>query len=111
MMTVTVEDIMIELQRGTVSDEERAFIERKIEEYTVRANRINPTAPEDVKDEYVTAGVLQALHLGDDDVSSFTDGKFSVTMRPPLDHPSIQRFRGALIRLQGIRIWRPRQDE
>jgi len=98
---------MIELQRGTVSDEERAFIERKIEEYTVRANRINPTAPEDVKDEYVTAGVLQALHVGDDDVSSFTDGRFSVTSRSAGENPAVDRFKGALLKLQGIRIWKP----
>ncbi|AAC27053.1 unknown [Methanobacterium phage psiM2] len=109
---ITIEDIRIELRRDELTDSEEAFITKKIEEYTLRAERINPTAPDHIKDEYVLAGVLQAF-LTDytDGVSSFSDGRFSVTMRPPLDHPSIQRFRGALLRLQGIRIWRPRQDE
>ncbi len=109
-MTVTVEDIQVELQRE-LTDEEKTLVQKKIEEYTERAEKINPTASESLKEEYVTAGVIQALHLSDDvsdDVSSFTDGRFSVTMRSPMDHPSIQRFRRALLRLQGIRIWRPR---
>jgi hypothetical protein len=105
-MTVTVEDIQVELQRE-LTDEEKTLVQKKIEEYTERAEKINPTASESLKEEYVTAGVIQALHLSDD-VSSFTDGRFSVTMRSPMDHPSIQRFRRALLRLQGIRIWRPR---
>lgn len=79
-MTITPEDIRIELRRDELTDSEEAFITRKIEEYSLRAGRINPTAPDHIKDEYVLAGVLQAF-LTDymDDVSSFTDGRFSIT--------------------------------
>lgn len=107
-MTITPEDIRIELRRDELTDSEEAFITRKIEEYSLRAGRINPTAPDHIKDEYVLAGVLQAF-LTDytDEVSSFSDGRFSITKASIMENPVTDRFKKALLKLQGIRIWKP----
>lgn len=109
-MTVTAEDVRIELQRDSLSEAEEAFIEKKISEYALRADRINPTAPEHIKDEYVMAGVLQALVTDYEGAGSFSDGRFSVTTRSIRENPAVDRFKGALLRLQGIRIWKPRKE-
>lgn len=107
-MTITPEDIRIELRRDELTDSEEAFITKKIEEYTLRAERINPTAPDHIKDEYVLAGVLQAFLIDYmDDVSSFTDGRFSITKKSIIENPINDRFKKALLKLQGIRIWKP----
>lgn len=107
-MTITPEDICIELRRDELTDSEEAFITRKIEEYSLRAERINPTAPDHIKDEYVLAGVLQAFLIDYmDDVSSFTDGRFSITKASIRENPVMERFKKALLKLQGIRVWKP----
>lgn len=107
-MPVAVDDVRIELRKDELSDQESEFIERKIEEYSLRASKINPKAPDHIKDEYVLAGVLQAF-LTDytDEVSSFSDGRFSITKASIMENPVMERFKKALLKLQGIRVWKP----
>jgi len=106
-MTVTVEDVRIELRRDSFTGAEAAFVNRKISEYSERASRINPRAHEHIRDEYVMAGVLQAFITEYEDAGSFSDGRFSVTSRSAGENPAVDRFKGALLKLQGIRIWKP----
>lgn len=106
-MPVAVDDVRIELRKDELSDQESEFIERKIEEYSLRASKINPKAPDHIKDEYIMAGVLQAFITEYEDAGSFSDGRFSVTSRSAGENPAVDRFKGALLKLQGIRIWKP----
>jgi len=106
-MVVTAEDIRIELRRDEFTEDEKALIAKKIDEYTARARKINPTAPEDVRDEYVTAGVIQTLSEDYDNVKSFSDGRFGLTKTTITENAAVDRFRKALLKLQGIRIWKP----
>lgn len=111
-MVVTVDDVLIELRADSVSEEDEAFLEKKIEEYTERAERINPVAPEHVKDEYIMAGVLQAyMSLEDGNIRSFSDGRFSVTKASIMESPAMDRLRMAILKLQGIRVFHRGDDE
>jgi|LFRM01.1.fsa_nt_gb hypothetical protein len=96
-------DIYVHLGLDEADESLQAFIDRKIEEYRARAERINPHAPEDIVDEYVVAMILNDLTKD----MNFTDGRFSITEQA---EDVRRRLSHALLRLQGMRIWRPRDD-
>lgn len=100
-MTVTVEDIRIELQREELTSIEEEFLRKKITYYTDKAEKIAPQSPREIKDEYITAAVIKDYKTG---ISSFSDGRFTMSIDK---EEIIRRCKKALHRLYGTRIWKP----
>lgn len=102
-MVVTVEDIRIELQIDELTTAEQDYIQKKINYYTERAEKIAPESQESIKDEYVTAAVLRDYKTNND-ASSFSDGRFTININT---ENIIKRYKKALHLLYKIKIFRP----
>ncbi|MBC7129270.1 MAG: hypothetical protein H5T45_06040 [Thermoplasmatales archaeon] len=100
---ITAADILIELQKDSFTETEQDFIEKKITYYTTRAEKIAPESPEEIKNEYITAAVIKDYKTADD-ISSFSDGRFTLNIDK---EEIIQRYKRALQKLYGIKIWKP----